>query len=540
MVISSSYQRAGAVAVAVAFTVFLLAILPSEAWTLSSVGTNQRQRAVIASSLHLGVENHEPELSETPSDIIDNGWYSLRSRRQALSQSLIAAGGGLASAIYLPRSSWADASIAKDIERPAMPTPQSGTTSLLSDYNPIDYKTLPSYGRTVFPPPFLPPLNNRATYRYSLGRNSWALEQLLAFANVTATIRTNVIKMESGGLWVSGPLWPTAEYCALLDELGPVKQVVLPTNALEHKAAMKQFLAKYPNAEVWISPGQYANFGECGIVTEDMNEEQVSAIVKKASKTMGYRVDGIFPVRAEPGSQPKAREPKPKNMFPSWMDDEFEAAVLCVELPKNAGPTSEVAFVHKPTKTLCVTDAVICVPSVSTAAAGSTAPTFPLQPIFATYKDFDEATLSDPTFWARTVLQAVFLPLRAESSESGLAVYPGYEALTNRLVRAPILRAFADARAPDAIREWVNEISSLQKFDRIIAAHFASPINAGPDQFTKAFSHLEQGASSEELSSALPIACQDWSTLDSLNSFISDNQLGAPVVYDFKRGCIED
>lgn len=413
----------------------------------------------------------------------------------------------------------------------------SAATSLLSNYHPEDYKTLPSYGRTVFPPPFLPPLTNRATYRYSLGRNAWALEQLLAFQNVTATIRTNVIRTEGGGLWVSGPLWPTGEYRALLDELGPVAHVVLPTNALEHKAAMGQFLRAYPEADVWISPGQYGPFGACGVVDEDMDEGQVEEAVRKAGKTMGYRVDGILPVRGR-GSPPGTREGKPTNMFPPWADS-FDTEVLCVDLPGNAGPVSECAFLHKSSKTLVVTDAVICVPSVSTAGtagAKDSAPRFPLQPIFSSY--YDQATLSDPTFWPRTVLQAVFLPLRAEPGPTGTAVYPGYEALAGRLVRAPILRAFGDARAPESIRNWVDRVSALAAFDRVLTAHFASPIDAGPDLFRRAYAHLDPGMGADELSASLPpIECQDWSTLNSLNDFIEDNKLGAPVVLDFKRGC---
>ena len=155
----------------------------------------------------------------------------------------------------------------------------STTTSLLSDYNPLAYKTLPNEGRSVFPPPFLPPINDRATYRYSLGRDTWALEQLIAFANVTATIRTNVVKLNNGRLWVCGPLWPTDEYCKLLDELGQVSDVVLPVNALEHKAPMKQFLAKYPEAKVWVAPGQYGPFGECKTITADMSVDEMEKVV---------------------------------------------------------------------------------------------------------------------------------------------------------------------------------------------------------------------------------------------------------------------
>jgi hypothetical protein len=67
--------------------------------------------------------------------------------------------------------------------------------------------TAPQSGRTFFPT-LTPPFFNRAIYRYKLGRNAWALEQLLTFVNVTATIRTNVTLLESGGLWVHSPQWP--------------------------------------------------------------------------------------------------------------------------------------------------------------------------------------------------------------------------------------------------------------------------------------------------------------------------------------------
>jgi len=444
-----------------------------------------------------------------------SGWSTEVNRREAISKGFLY-GGGIASALSLPQNAIASESQST----PSIPT------SLLSEWNPLEYKTFPLAGRSVFPPPFLPPIRNRATYRYSLGRDTWALEQLLAFANVTATIRTNVVKLNSGGLWVCGPLWPTEEYCKLLDELGEVSDVVLPVNALEHKAAMKQFVEKYPMAKVWIAPGQYGPFGECGAIKAGMSADQIENVVHAASKTMGYRVDGILPIGSL--SKDSSENIMPKNLLPSWInDDEFSVETLYVELPENAGPVSESAFHHKASNTLFVTDAVVCVPSSAD---------FPIQPIFETY--FDPTDLADPTFWPRTVLQAVFLPLRAESDSSGSQYYPGYEALANRLVRAPILRAFADARSPIEVSSWVHNIVENDKFDRIITAHFASPITASPSLFANAFEHLNENATSEELSSALPpITCQDWSTLDSLNSFIGDNKLGAPVVYNYKAGC---
>jgi len=158
-------------------------------------------------------------------------------------------------------------------------------------------------------------------------------------------------------------------------------------------------------------------------------------------------------------------------------------------------------------------------------------------PIFRTY--FDDETVSEPSFWPKSVLQAVFLPLRQQSqaepdvsgSSSMNQQWPGYGATQGRLIRAPILRAFADARAPDAVQTWVQSIPSMGRFDRILTAHFASPIAASADNFLDAFTYLD-GPTNDP-----PISCQDWALLDSLNSFIGDNKLGAPVKFDFKAGC---
>jgi len=301
------------------------------------------------------------------------------------------------------------------------------------------------------------------------------------------------VRLKDGGLWVDGPQYPTGEFCQLLDELGPVRHVVLPCSALEHKAPMKPFVRRYPLASVWVSPGQYGPFGSCGL--------------DAASARMGYRVDGVFPVGGPTASSP----------LPPWAD-ELDFRTLYVDLDENAGPVSETAFLHRDSRTLITTDSVVFVPDAP-------------PPIFGSY--FGADTLADPSFWPKTVLQAVFLPLR-EDADAPIGApdrWPGYDAVRGRLVRAPILRAFADARAPDEVREWVKSIPEMGSFDRVLTAHFASPIQATPAEFEAAFRYLD-GPSSDP-----PIECRDWRLLDGLNSVISDNKLGAPVVYDFKQGC---
>jgi hypothetical protein len=394
----------------------------------------------------------------------------------------------------------------------------AATPYLMKEYYAQDPTTAASYGRFFFPT-LTPPFANRATYRYELGRNAWALEQLLTFANVTATIRTNVIRLQDGGLWVHSPQWPTGEFCHLLDELGPVKHVVLPCNAFEHKAPVAAFCKRYPDASVWISPGQYGPFGSCGLDISDCN--------------MGYKVDGVLTA----------------GQSPPWLD-ELDYSTFYVSLPGNAGPVSEVAFFHRPSKTLVATDAVAFIPDG------------PAPNIFTTY--FDNAVVAEPTFWPRTVLQSVFLPLRTASRSANTNInanantnaipagnpetldlyYPGFDAIRNRLIRAPILRGFNDARAPAETRAWIDTITITNKwkYDRIITCHFASPIAATPEMVRNTFSFLEEeeGTSNKNVRSEPPIACQDWELLNTLNDVIAQNKLGAPASFDYTRGCLEE
>lgn len=332
----------------------------------------------------------------------------------------------------------------------------------------------PQAGRGYFPT-ITPPFSTRATFRYDLGNDMYAFEQLLTLQNVTATIRMTVVRNKRNELFVHSPLYPTKELRSLLDELGVVKWIVLPVNALEHKAPMKSFVSNYPDASVYIVPGQYSVFG--------------------SMKNMGYEYDGILD-----GNE----------AFP---DADFAYQTLNIDIPGNAGPVTEVAFLHKPTSTLMLTDALVFIPK-----------TLLTPEIFQTYFD----SIDEDYFYERTVLQAVFLPLRYENGR-----YPGFDAISDRLVRAPILRGFNDARGRDATVRWIDKICTWN-FDKIVSSHFVSPIAATPTDVHDAFGYLYG-----ESNALLPkIACVDWETLDNLNDLIAKNKLGAPATFDYKKDCL--
>lgn len=546
--------------------------------------TNRRHSQFRSSSnLNGGDDDNDQGFSNTP--ITESSapapsttmTTAFQNRRAFLNQVASTTAGVIASSSISATTPWSANAAAAAAGTPvAVGQAVSSSSSLPSPRLAREYfenlpHTRPMAGRFYFPT-LTPPFFNRATYRYDLGRNTWALEQLLTFANVTATIRTTVIQLQSQPsqdnssssspsslsplLWVHSPQWPTGELCQLLDELGTVQHVVLPCNALEHKAPMAAFLQHYPKASVWIAPGQYGPFGSCGL-TLLLNDDNDNNDNNDNSKpcNMGYRVDGILydPPTLSASSLPQQQQPQRHSpqQQPPWMD-EFDYTTLYVNLPENAGPVSEVAFVHRPTKTLIVTDAVVFIPDEAPS-------------ILETYFDA-KVVQNDVTFWPKTVLQSVFLPLRfvnnnndddtattiMEEGGGGGGFYPGYEAIKNRLIRAPILRGFNDARAPQQVKEWIQRVTATKgwAYDRVISSHFASPIVASPQEVQQVFQYLnvnnnngddnDNGSTRDTTTSALPpIACQDWELLQGLNDFIATNKLGAPATFDYRQGCID-
>jgi hypothetical protein len=104
----------------------------------------------------------------------------------------------------------------------------------------------------------------------------------------------------------------------------------------------------------------------------------------------------------------------------------------------------------------------------------------------------------------------------------------------------PILRALVDTRAPDTVREWIQEQTTQWNFDRILTSHFASPIQAGPANVRAAFAYLFDSEDRKLDKSLPPVACKDWGLLDSINQFVAKTNVGAPAVFDFQKGCLKE
>ena len=330
----------------------------------------------------------------------------------------------------------------------------------------------------IAPPPLFPlvPAFARQTYRYEVdpGR-MWFFEQKQGIGlglNVSVNVRMTVIKLKSGGLWIHAPVAPTDECIALLRELdAPVEHIVLPTTLFEHKIFVGPFQRRFPDASVWIAPDQW------------------SWPVNLPPQFFGIFKTGTLGEDTAP-----------------W-EDEFETELL---QPPALGVASyvsftECAFLHKPTKTLLVTDAVVyvsenipdAIPDRDLDESGDdgnfTIAALKFLNLFdiATKAESRTRTSADMTLderrrlgWQRNALQALYF-----GPSNLLDPEDSWRSITNRLIVAPVVSTLVYENIPREVNEWARRVGRW-KFDRIVPCHFDAPIRAGPREWNAAFGFL--------------------------------------------------
>lgn len=174
----------------------------------------------------------------------------------------------------------------------------------------------------------------------------WIFDQLIGIYYVQLPIRMTVIKLQEtsgGGLFVYAPVAPTQECLDLLqpliDAYGPVRFIVLPSVAVEHKVNAGPFARRFPRAEFFAVDAQY------------------SFPVSLPDQFLGLptwtKPLPASSVEEMPGSSANSNATLP------WAG-EFEHEVLTVR-PGPASAYQDAAFFHKPSKTLLVCDAVFAV-----------------------------------------------------------------------------------------------------------------------------------------------------------------------------------
>nr|WP_310481483.1 DUF4336 domain-containing protein [Chamaesiphon sp. VAR_48_metabat_403] len=336
------------------------------------------------------------------------------------------------------------------------------------------------------------PYSQRRTLRTEIVPDTiWTFEQLQGIFYVVIPIRMTVVKLAGGGLLVYAPVAPTGECLQLVNELvaihGDVKYIILPTiSGLEHKVFVGPFARAFPQSQVWVTPDQW------------------SFPVNLPLSWLGLPIGRthILPTDAD-------RTP---------FGNEFDYAIL-PSIDLGPGQFAEVAFLHRPSRTLLVTDSIISIPIAPP-------PIVQLDPQALLFHARDRASdiISDtpahrlqgwqriclfamyfqPTSleirqWGNTWLESLTAPDRSRQNYFGL--YPfewqstwqqGFKDLHagGKLLVAPILRTLILNRAPTETIAWVDRVAQWD-FERIIPCHFDAPIMATPDDFRAAFAFLD-------------------------------------------------
>ncbi|CAK9009623.1 unnamed protein product [Durusdinium trenchii] len=265
----------------------------------------------------------------------------------------------------------------------------------------------------------------------------WGFEQCIALASVSTNIRMTAVKLKDGTLWVSAPISPTRQCLRLLEELGPVAHLVVPSSALEHKASLSEFTKFYPKASIWAVPGS---------------------------------TKGLFAV---PSSAQVLGSTGPT---PPWAD-ELECKVFFVE-PPVTDLFAEAAFFHKETRTLLVTDCALKLPQS------------PPKVLESYGYDGTPGPISLEQ-WRYKAIAFDFVTGRNQD-EKDFAVLSKAPALVN-----PLLRFIVYRRCPQQAAAWVKSVAAWP-FQRIVPAHLQAPFDCNPKQFLEAFGFLFDRKSSWE------------------------------------------
>lgn len=374
------------------------------------------------------------------------------------------------------------------------------------------------------------PYGRRRTVRQEVVKDTiWTFDQLQGILYTVVPIRMTVVKLEAGGLLIYAPIAPTSECIGLVKELvavhGDVKYIILPTSSgLEHKVFVGPFARRFSQAQVFVAPHQWS-----------------------------------FPFNlplAWLGFPSKRTHELPEHVAQSPFALEFDYAVLDINLGR--GSFAEVAFFHKRSHTLLVTDSILSVPEDPPAIVQ-------LDPYPLLFHARDNAleAIEDNEVnrrkgWQRISLFAIyFAPSALEMTKLGQAVRDAFKAPNRsrkayfglfpfqwqenwkqsfdalrgdgRPFVAPILQTLILPQAPRQVLDWADRVATWN-FRQIISCHFDSPIQTDPRQFRQAFAFLEKQAfMSQDLSKNQPLPEEDFKFIREIEAFLLGRGIATPA-----------
>jgi hypothetical protein len=372
------------------------------------------------------------------------------------------------------------------------------------------------------------PYGNRRTLRKELIKDTlWAFDQMQGILYVTVPIRMTVVKLEAGGLLVYAPVAPTPECIRLLRELetqhGKVRYIILPTTSgLEHKVFVGPFARQCPEAMVYVAPDQW------------------SFPFRLPLSWLGFPISRTYLL------------PRDASQAPFY--DEFNYEILG-PIQLGTGTFEEVAFLHRRSHTLLVTDSVLTIPETPPDIIQLTP--YPMlfhardrvnDPIEDTWenrcKGWQRIALFSFYFRPRAaktiplgqaIRAAANAPDRSKSNYFGVFPFEwddtwkdSFDALRNqgRLLVAPILQTLILNRDPEQTLEWVNRVSAWD-FQRIVPCHFEPLIVSNGTQFREAFAFL-LSSQLKPSSSSQTFSDEDLTVLRELDEILTRRGITPP------------
>lgn len=316
----------------------------------------------------------------------------------------------------------------------------------------------------------------------------WTFDQKFGILNVQVPLRMTVVKLEGegGGLFVYDPIAATPEMLGYVRELekvhGPVKHIVLGSVAIEHKVYAGVFAQKFPTADVWVQPGQYA-----------------------------FPQNLPIPFLGFPAGRTRVIPSSASEAPADWKD--FEFRTLGPLISKD-GAFGETVFFHKPTKTLLVTDTVLEV-TKDVPKIFEDDPKPLLYHARTTLTEVVEDTTEvRERGWRRVILFGLFFTpgaLKIKDADVAFAerrpdinsdfagLYPwdwvgddvaSFRALQGGLLVAPILQQLILNREPVEVLDFADEVAKWP-IERIIPAHLKNDLKYTGKDYRAAFSFLE-------------------------------------------------
>ena len=351
------------------------------------------------------------------------------------------------------------------------------------------------------------PYSRRKTIRRDIAPGVWAFDQMIGIYYVHVPIRMTVVRRDvrpsargvldvddRPGLLVYAPVAPTQECIDLLqpliDAYGPVRTIILPSVAVEHKVNAGPFARTFPRADFYAVDQQY------------------SFPVPLPSRFLGL---------------PSWTKPLPRSSegLDLW-GGEFEHEVLTVK----PGPGSffqDVALYHKASRSVLLCDALLAVTDEPPPILTSD-PEYTRALLFHARDEPLEVVADSPEArrkgWRRIVLLFNFFipgatqadiglkPLlrldpkyefgwggwqpfawRAESEAASFAAYSA----NGQPTLLPIIQIILNRGVGDgSLQAWVRKVQRW-KFDRVVPQHLDAPLAIGPAEFAKPFQFAANG-----------------------------------------------